>query len=238
MLRADSYPPDVWEAICTPMHEIVPAGAARPGTGALYLGSWTAAVDAELLAHHRVRAIVECLDAPWGMCESGLTSSGTGATPSSSSSHSNSTPVLGGTPSVGGAMAAHTISANTHAHQAPAFARAPTVPMPPGTGRPPISRAYTSAAIPTLSHSHSSSSSSQISSANNHHNHGSSPNHNGGNVGRFKVAIADSAAPDILTPHLDGAVRFINERLSRGENVLVHCQQVCIVLDLYLIEPF
>ncbi|THH09107.1 hypothetical protein EW145_g2239, partial [Phellinidium pouzarii] len=43
--------------------------------------------------------------------------------------------------------------------------------------------------------------------------------------GRFKVAIADSAAPDLLAPHLDGAVCFIRERLNSGENVLVHCQQ-------------
>ncbi|KAH8106360.1 phosphatases II [Phellopilus nigrolimitatus] len=112
MLRADAFPPDVWAALCTPMHEILPAGSSPRGAGgALFLGSWTAAVDPELLARHAVRAIVECHDSPWGTCESSL------------------------------------------------------------------------------------------------------------------VALADSAAPDALRPHLDGAVRFIRERLARGENVLVHCQQ-------------
>lgn len=204
MLRADSYPPDIWEAICTPMHEILPAGSARPGAGALFLGSWTAAVDSELLARHRVRAIVECLDAPWGICESGPTpgtSTGVGSSGGAAAmSHTHSSPV-------GGALAAHT------ANGQPNFMRSPTVPtMPPGSGRPPLSRALTSAAIPTLSQQNSAQSS------------------HSGQVGRFKVAIADSAAPDILTPHLDGAVRFINERISRGENVLVHCQQVRLLL--------
>ncbi|EJC98349.1 phosphatases II [Fomitiporia mediterranea MF3/22] len=116
MIRADAYTPDVWEAICTPMHEILPASP-KHGSGALFLGSWTAAVDTDLLARHGVRAIVECHDAPWGICES-------------------------------------TSSAN-------------------GSG----------------------------------------------------VAIPDSPTPGLLEPHLDGAVRFIRDRLSRGENVLVHCQQ-------------
>ncbi|KLO10100.1 phosphatases II [Schizopora paradoxa] len=43
---------------------------------------------------------------------------------------------------------------------------------------------------------------------------------------RYKVAIPDSSAEGVLKPALlDGAVRFIGERISKGQNVLVHCQQ-------------
>lgn len=40
-----------------------------------------------------------------------------------------------------------------------------------------------------------------------------------------RIVIHDSTAVDIR-PYLDASCRFIEEKLSRGENVLVHCQQV------------
>lgn len=156
MIPAHAYPPDVWEAICTPMHEILPASP-HSGKGALFLGSWTAAVDTDLLARNNVRAIVECHDAPWGVCES------------------SSTPPT------------------------PTFARTPTSPML-GPSRPQLGRSTTSVTV------------QQVQA--------------GGQMRRFKVAIPDSPVPNLLEPHLDGAVRFIRDRLNRGENVLVHCQQV------------
>ncbi len=49
-------------------------------------------------------------------------------------------------------------------------------------------------------------------------------------ISRYKIAIPDSSAEGVLKPALlDGAVRFIAERLARGQNVLVHCQQVSVV---------
>ena len=181
MIRADSHSPEVWEAICTPMHEILPASP-QSGSGALYLGSWTAAVDTDLLARHGVRAIVECHDAPWGFAES---SSSNGMTTSSTSTGHNAPPT---------------------------FNRNPTSPAL-SAGRPPFARSVSSSGVV---HHH------QHQHHPHHHQHSNRP----GEMGRFKVAIPDSAAPDLLAPHLDGAVHFIRERLNRGENVLVHCQQV------------
>ena len=81
MLRADSFSPDVWEAICTPMHEILPRGAKGSGSGALWLGSWTASVDGDLLSRNAIKAIVECHDSPWGTCESSTVHSPPPASP-------------------------------------------------------------------------------------------------------------------------------------------------------------
>ena len=179
MIRADAFPPDVWESICTPMHLILPGDPSGSGRGALYLGSWTAAVDNDLLARHRVNAIVECHDAPWGACDS----------------HSSSSEDL----IVNGSMT-------------PTLARSSTsTSQPMSSIRPPLSRSASSSLIPSYSNHSNGSNASGIQQA---------------KFGRFKVAIADSAAPDVLAPHLDDAVRFIRDRLTKGENVLVHCQQV------------
>ena len=69
MIRADSMSTDVWASMCTPMHEIIPSStpASRKPTGSLYLGSWMASVDSDLLANNSIRAIVEVHDSPWGM---------------------------------------------------------------------------------------------------------------------------------------------------------------------------
>ncbi|PAV16805.1 phosphatases II [Pyrrhoderma noxium] len=178
MIRADAFPPDVWESICTPMHLILPGDPSGSGRGALYLGSWTAAVDNDLLARHRVNAIVECHDAPWGACDS----------------HSSSSEDL----IVNGSMT-------------PTLARSSTsTSQPMSSIRPPLSRSASSSLVPSYSNHSNGSNASGIQQA---------------KFGRFKVAIADSAAPDVLAPHLDDAVRFIRDRLTKGENVLVHCQQ-------------
>ena len=166
MLRSDSFSPDVWEAICTPMHEILPRGAKSSGSGALFLGSWTASVDTDLLSHNSIKAIVECHDSPWGTCDS----SPPPANP-------------------------------------PPFGRSPTSPSFQQGARPPLARASS-----TMSGTPSGSA--------------GSIGKGGDQYARFKVSVPDSSTPDLLKPHLDGAVRFIEDRLSRGENVLVHCQQV------------
>lgn len=62
MIRFDNLPPEVMQAMCTPMHLILPPSAR---TGALYLGSFSAILDPALLAAHAVGALVQVLDAPW-----------------------------------------------------------------------------------------------------------------------------------------------------------------------------
>ena len=63
MIRFDNLPPEVMQAMCTPMHLILPASAATH-TGALYLGSFSAILDPSLLTAHKVGALVQVLDAP------------------------------------------------------------------------------------------------------------------------------------------------------------------------------
>ena len=70
MIRFDSLPPDVSQAMCTPMHQILgpvalPAGSPSPTTGALYLGSLAAVYDASALREAHISHIVQVLDAPW-----------------------------------------------------------------------------------------------------------------------------------------------------------------------------
>lgn len=122
MIRFDNLPPDVMQAMCTPMHQIIPPSASSR-TGALYLGSFSAILDPDLLNQNRISALVQVLDAPW-------------------------------LPSV-----------DAHAKQ-------------------------------------------------------------GVKLDCFRLDIMDSTTAD-LKPHLEATVRWIDEKLRKGANVLVHCQQVC-----------
>ncbi|KAG2038748.1 protein-tyrosine phosphatase-like protein [Suillus americanus] len=79
MIRFEGMSPDVMEAICTPMHQILPfqfesqsvpsiqsvAHASSLQPGSLYLGSMSATMDRELLAKHHITHIVQVLDVPW-----------------------------------------------------------------------------------------------------------------------------------------------------------------------------
>ncbi|CAL1713857.1 unnamed protein product [Somion occarium] len=120
MIRFDNLPPDVMQAMCTPMHQIIPPSASSR-TGALYLGSFSAILDPDLLNQNRISALVQVLDAPW-------------------------------LPSV-----------DAHAKQ-------------------------------------------------------------GVKLDCFRLDIMDSTTAD-LKPHLEATVRWIDEKLRKGANVLVHCQQ-------------
>ncbi|KAF8073339.1 protein-tyrosine phosphatase-like protein [Lyophyllum atratum] len=63
MIRFDNLPPDVMQAMCTPMHQIMaPQGSI---TGSLYVGSLSAVQDKDLLLEHRISHLVQVLDAPW-----------------------------------------------------------------------------------------------------------------------------------------------------------------------------
>lgn len=66
MIRFDNLPPEVMQAMCTPMHQVLPSPAlpAAP-LGTLYVGSLSAAQDPDLLRAHRIAALVQVLDAPW-----------------------------------------------------------------------------------------------------------------------------------------------------------------------------
>jgi len=67
MIRFDNLPPEVMQAMCTPMHLILPSSPSGSSArkGALYLGSLQAIFDAHLLASHHIGALVQVLDAPW-----------------------------------------------------------------------------------------------------------------------------------------------------------------------------
>ncbi|KAJ7471619.1 protein-tyrosine phosphatase-like protein [Mycena galericulata] len=94
MIRFDTLPPEVMQAMCTPMHQILPPTplpAAAPSSsshpsssspyapythgqqvhqpqplsGALYLGSLSAVNDHPLLRAHGIKHLVQALEAPW-----------------------------------------------------------------------------------------------------------------------------------------------------------------------------
>lgn len=118
MIRREDMSAESWAAMCTPINEILPADARRR-RGGLFIGSWFASVDRDLLNEYHIRQVVAVL---------------------------------------GGSMA----------------------------GEPPID-----------------------------------------GLGTYKVPIEDSTTAD-LKPHLAGACDYIAEKLGKGDNVLVHCQQVSI----------
>jgi len=65
MIRFDGLPPEVMQAMCTPMHLIIPASSSRPATGALYLGSLSATMEKPVLHEHNITHLVQVLDVPW-----------------------------------------------------------------------------------------------------------------------------------------------------------------------------
>ncbi|KAJ8503211.1 hypothetical protein ONZ45_g11064 [Pleurotus djamor] len=69
MIRFDNIPPEVMQAMCTPMHQILPPTPipSSPGliSGALYVGSLSAVNDKELLIQHHITHLVQVMDAPW-----------------------------------------------------------------------------------------------------------------------------------------------------------------------------
>lgn len=76
MIRFEGMAREVMEAMCTPMHQILPTHYSSstsppirhsPSTppGALFLGSISATMDRELLKSHRITHLVQVLDAQW-----------------------------------------------------------------------------------------------------------------------------------------------------------------------------
>lgn len=68
MIRFDGLPPEVMQAMCTPMHLIIPTSPpnpSRPATGALYLGSLSATMEKSVLHEHNITHLVQVLDVPW-----------------------------------------------------------------------------------------------------------------------------------------------------------------------------
>ena len=71
MISFSGIPPEVAEAMCTPMHLIlpsVPPSAPRlqcSDPGALYLGSISAVLDPSILKEHNIHPLVQVLDVPW-----------------------------------------------------------------------------------------------------------------------------------------------------------------------------
>lgn len=52
--------------------------------------------------------------------------------------------------------------------------------------------------------------------------------------GAHRIVLSDSTASDIR-PHLDDACKYISSKLSNGENVLVHCQQVSMISYIWMV---
>jgi hypothetical protein len=72
MISFSGLSPEVAEAMCTPMHLILPSSppsaSSRPQSaipGALYLGSITAVLDPSILKEHDIHHLVQVLDVPW-----------------------------------------------------------------------------------------------------------------------------------------------------------------------------
>jgi len=67
MIRFDNLPPEVMQAMCTPMRLIIPpqpTNSSRP-SGSLWLGSMSATMDKSILQQQRISHIVQVLDVPW-----------------------------------------------------------------------------------------------------------------------------------------------------------------------------
>ncbi|KAK0197124.1 protein-tyrosine phosphatase-like protein [Armillaria mellea] len=62
MIRFDSLSLAVQQAMCTPMHQILPASQS---TGALYLGSLAAIHEKDTLVEKNITHLVQVMDAPW-----------------------------------------------------------------------------------------------------------------------------------------------------------------------------
>ncbi|KAI9511421.1 protein-tyrosine phosphatase-like protein [Russula earlei] len=69
MISFSGLPPEVVEAMCTPMHLILPPHSTPrqqcSNPGALYLGSISAVLDPSILKEHDIHHLVQVLDVPW-----------------------------------------------------------------------------------------------------------------------------------------------------------------------------
>lgn len=64
MIRFDNLPPEVIQAMCTPMHQILPGNMAE-ASSQLWLGSLSAAHDSDLLRQEHISHVVQVLDMPY-----------------------------------------------------------------------------------------------------------------------------------------------------------------------------
>ena len=64
MIRFDNVPQEIIQAMCTPMHQILLPPPAQH-LGHLWLGSFAAISDADLLRKHRISHLVQVIDVPW-----------------------------------------------------------------------------------------------------------------------------------------------------------------------------
>lgn len=64
MITFDGLPQEIKQAICTPMHQI-PLPPPAQHLGHLWLGSYAAISDNDLLRKHRISHLVQVIDVPW-----------------------------------------------------------------------------------------------------------------------------------------------------------------------------
>ena len=65
MISFAGLSPEIAEAMCTPMHTILPATPSSSRPGALFLGSISAVLDPSNLEHNNIAVLVQVLDVPW-----------------------------------------------------------------------------------------------------------------------------------------------------------------------------
>jgi len=65
IIRREDMSLERWESMCVPMNLVLSADP-HTGFGALYIGSWFASVDSDLLDDHRIRNVVQVHDGAWG----------------------------------------------------------------------------------------------------------------------------------------------------------------------------
>jgi len=61
MIRIDDMEPKTWEAMCLPINLVLPADE-QSNRGALYIGTWVASMDSEILDAHHIDDIVSIND--------------------------------------------------------------------------------------------------------------------------------------------------------------------------------
>jgi len=64
MIKFDNFPQEIIQAMCTPMHQILLPPPAQH-LGHLWLGSFAAISDADLIRKHRISHLVQVIDVPW-----------------------------------------------------------------------------------------------------------------------------------------------------------------------------
>ena len=67
MIRREDMTPEAWASMCIPLNEVIPTDPPH-NKGALYIGSWFASVDEDLLSQHKLKELVSVNDSQMTLC--------------------------------------------------------------------------------------------------------------------------------------------------------------------------